>query len=277
LNSAETLALAYNLQLASHILVERKKKMKTAAIIPVRMGSSRFPGKPLAPICGMTMVEHIYRRVSMVEELDGVYVATCDDEIRTAVREFGGEVIMTADSHQRASDRTAEAVEKIDVDIVVMVQGDEPLTHPDMVRSAFKPLVDDPDVICSNLTCKIHSMEELRDPNTIKVVIDRAGNALYFSREPIPTVSVKDDIADAPLFKQVCIIPFRKESLIKFTELPPTPLEITESIDMLRFLEHGYKVRMIETDFETHAVDTPEDLLVVEKMMERDVLFSSYR
>jgi 3-deoxy-manno-octulosonate cytidylyltransferase (CMP-KDO synthetase) len=252
--------------------------MKTAVIIPARMGSSRFPGKPLAPILGKSMIEHVYRRCSMAAGLQGVYIATCDEEIREATEAFGGQVIMTADTHQRASERTAEAVEKLDVDIVVMVQGDEPLTHPDMIDLAVQPLLDDPEIVCSNLTSKIHSPQEFKDPSTIKVVMDSRGFALYFSREPVPTTGMQGffDDSKVPLFKQVCIIPFRKEFLLRYVEMEPTPLEIAESIDMLRLLENGYRVKMVESDFDTHAVDTPEDLRLVEQMMGTDPLLKEY-
>ena len=250
--------------------------MKIAAVIPVRMGSSRFPGKPLAKIRGLPMIQHIYKRVAMTEGLDAVFVATCDEEIREVVSGFGGKAIMTADTHQRASDRTAEAAEGLDVDIVAMVQGDEPLVHPEMIRLAVGPLVDDPKIVCSNLATKIRSPQDFQDPNTIKVVMRRDGFALYFSREPIPTTNVRGFFSDVPLYKQVCIIPFRRDFLLKFAQLPPTPLEIAESIDMLRILEHGFPVKMVESTFETHAVDTPEDLRLVEQMMERDPLISSY-
>jgi len=224
------------------------------------------------------MVEHIFRRVTMVEELNEVYVATCDDEIREEVERFGGQAIMTADTHQRASERTAEAAESLDVDIVTMVQGDEPLVNPEMVRLAVQPLVDDSEVVCSNLVGRIHSSQEFQDPNTIKVVMDREGFALYFSREPIPTTGIQGfyDDSTVPLYKQVCIIPFRRDFLLKYVKLPPTPLELAESIDMLRLLEHGYRVKMVESSFDTHAVDTPEDLRLVEQMMEKDPLFAKY-
>jgi 3-deoxy-manno-octulosonate cytidylyltransferase (CMP-KDO synthetase) len=251
--------------------------MKTAVVIPVRMGSSRFPGKPLANICGMPMVEHIYRRVSMAEGLE-VYVATCDEEIKVAVEGFGGRVIMTADTHQRASERTAEAAESIDADVIVMVQGDEPLVHPEMVTLSAQPLLDDPSIVCSNLTSRIQSPQEFQDPSTIKVVMDREGFALYFSRESIPTTGVQGffDDSQVPIYKQVCVISFRKDFLSKYVEMPTTPLEIAESIDMLRLLEHGYRVKMIESSYNTHAVDTPEDLRLVEQMMVGDALLKEY-
>ena len=164
----------------------------------------------------------------------------------------------------------------MDVDIVVMVQGDEPLVTPEMVNLSVKPFFEDEDIVCTNLTGKIHSMEEFRDRNTIKVAMDREGFALYFSREPIPTTFIKGESWELPIYKQICIIPFRRDALLDFIRLEPTPLEIAESIDMLRFLEHGIRVKMVETESETHAVDTPADLQLVEKMMEKDPLFPKY-
>ena len=249
--------------------------MSIVAVIPARMGSSRFPGKPLAPILGRPMIEHVYHRVAMCKTLDAVYVATCDEEIRQAVEGFGGKAIMTSPAHQRASDRTAEAAESLTADIVVMVQGDEPMTVPDMVDAAVSPMLDDPDVHCVNLAKRITSEDEYRDPNTIKVVMDGRGDALYFSREPIPTPR-QIGIEKIPIFKQVCIIPFRREALLMYARLEPTPLELAESVDMLRFLEHGYRVRLVETDVASHAVDTPADLALVESLMRVDPLVARY-
>ena len=249
--------------------------MPILAVIPVRMGSSRFPGKPLAPILGRPMIEHIYHRTAMCQALDAVYVATCDQEIRRAVEDFGGKIIMTSPSHERATDRIAEAAQDLTADIVVMVQGDEPMTVPQMIESAVVPMLNDPTVQCVNLVKRIESEKEYRDPNTIKVVMDLRGDALYFSREPIPTQKVQD-FYKIPVFKQVCIIPFRRESLLQYARLEPTPLERAESIDMLRFLEHGYRVRLVETEVNTHAVDTPADLALVESLMRSDPLVAEY-
>jgi 3-deoxy-manno-octulosonate cytidylyltransferase (CMP-KDO synthetase) len=249
--------------------------MKAVAVIPARMGSSRFPGKPLAPIAGRPMIEHVYRRVALAEAIDSVYVATCDEEIARESEAFGAEAIMTSAEHERASDRVAEAAGSLDADVVVMVQGDEPLTTPQMVEEALAPLRRDPDVGCSNLIAPIVSEEELRDPNTIKVVRDRQNRALFMSRAPIPTAQgVPFERIEA--WKQVCVIPFRRESLFEFAALSPTPLEVAESIDMLRFLEHGRDVHLVETGAGTQAVDTPEDLRLVEALMREDPLLPRY-
>lgn len=249
--------------------------MEIVAIIPARMGSSRFPGKPLSRILGLTMIEHVYRRTEMSSILDSVYVATCDQEIRDAVESFGGNVIMTASTHERASDRIAEAAENLNADIIVLVQGDEPMTTPQMIDMAVSPMLDDLEVQCVNLTAKIKTEKEYQDPNTIKVVMDLEGNALYFSRELIPSRHLLK-FGDLPVYKQVCVIPFRRDMLKTYATLEPTPLEKAESIDMLRLLEHGYKVRMVETNFDNHAVDTPSDLELVETMMQNDPLVKHY-
>lgn len=249
--------------------------MKIVAVIPARMGSSRFPGKPLAQILERPMIEHVYHRTALCQSLNAVYVATCDEEIRQAVEGFGGEVIMTSPMHQRASDRVAEAAGGLATDIVVMVQGDEPMMFPRMIRMAVTPMLSDPAVQCVNLVRRIESEEEYRDPNTIKVVMDRHGDALYFSREPIPTQRLQG-FEKIPVFKQVCIIPFRRDFLLQYARLEPTPLEQAESIDVLRILEHGYRVRLVETDVNTHAVDTPADLALVESLMRRDPLVAQY-
>ncbi|MER0204366.1 3-deoxy-manno-octulosonate cytidylyltransferase (CMP-KDO synthetase) [Nitrosomonas oligotropha] len=249
--------------------------MKTIAVIPARMGSSRFPGKPIAKILGRPMIEHIYKRVAMSKSLDATYIATCDEEIRQIAEGFGAKVIMTSDTHERASDRVAEAVVYLDADLIVMVQGDEPMTHPDMIDTAVAPFKDDPKLGCVNLVRKIDHETDYLDANTIKVVMNQHNDALYMSRRPIPTIA-KTGFANTAAYKQVCIIPFRRSTLYQYTHLTPTPLEQLESIDMLRLLEHGMQVKMVPTEYNTQAVDTPEDLARVEKLMAADPLLSQY-
>lgn len=244
--------------------------MKILALIPARMGSSRFPGKPMAKILGKPMIGHVLERVSRAPELDLTAVATCDAEIFDYVHSIGGKAVMTADTYERASDRCAEALLKLEAeygvkyDIVVMVQGDEPMTHPEMIGEAVRPMLDDPEIRVVNLMGKIESVEEFEDRNCIKVVCDLFGNAIYFSREPIPTRAKTKVVQMA---KQVCIIPFRRDFLLEYTALSPTPLEVAESVDMMRVLEHGHKVRMIPTQHKSQAVDTPGDLSKVEALM----------
>lgn len=245
--------------------------MNIIALIPARMGSSRFPGKPMVKILGKPMIGHVYERVSQSPLLSLTAVATCDQEIFDYIESIGGVAVMTKDTYERASDRCAEALEKLEkiyktkYDIVIMVQGDEPMTHPDMIGEAVQPLFDDPEVQVVNLLGKITNQKEFEDRNCIKVVCDLKLNALYFSREPIPTQSKSRNV---PMGKQVCVIPFRRDYLIKYTQLEPTPLEIAESVDMMRILEHGTKVRMTPTKYNTQSVDTPADLEKVARLME---------
>ena len=254
--------------------------MNIIGIIPARMASSRFPGKPLAKILGVPMLGHVYFRSKMSKALKGVYIATCDQEIVDYANSIGAKSIMTKDTHERASDRTAEAMLKIEeqtgekADIVVLIQGDEPMIFPEMIDEAIKPMLEDSSIGVVNLMTPLKNKEEHEDPNEPKVVVDRQNFALYFSREPIP--SRKKGAKEIPMLKQVCIIPYTRDFLFKFNELEPTPLEIIESIDMNRVLEHGYKVKMVLENFESYSVDTPEDLEKVQKLMEKDPLIGQY-
>ncbi len=244
--------------------------MKVLALIPARMGSSRFPGKPLARILGKPMIGHVLERVVACPTITLAAVATCDREICDYVHSVGGIAVMTSNGHERASDRCAEALLLLEsergtrFDIVVMVQGDEPMIRPEMIDEALVPMREDPNVLVSNLLGTIESEEEFEDRNCIKVVCDLHGDALYFSREPIPT---RFRSAQPPRGKQICVIPFRRDFLLEYTALAPTPLEIAESVDMMRVLEHGRKVRMVPTQHSTAAVDTPADLARVERLM----------
>ena len=244
--------------------------MNILALIPARMGSSRFPGKPLALILGKPMIEHVYLNVRKCSLLTSVVVATCDLEIYEYINSIGGKAIMTKNTHERASDRCAEAllklekINKIKYDIVVMVQGDEPMVAHEMLTEAVTPMIKDSNIEVINLLGDIKSKDEFHDENCIKVVCDSNNNALFFSRQPIPTCN-KDNINC--MKKQVCIIPFKRDFLIKYTGLSPTPYEKLESIDMLRVLENGKSVKMVPTQHESFAVDTPKDLIRVEKLM----------
>lgn len=239
--------------------------MRAVAILPARMGSSRFPGKPLARILGKPMIQHVWERVSRAKSLSEVVVATCDREIADACRSFGAPSVMTSSSHERAADRVAEAARSLRADLYVMVQGDEPMTVPEMIEESLAPFAD-PSVVCVNLAGRIGSEGEFDDRNCIKVAMDLNGDALFFSREPIPTRRI-GPWGSFPAWKQVCVVPFRADALERFSRLPPTPLEKAESIDMLRFLEHGVKVRMTPTRLASRAVDTPRDLALVEDLM----------
>ena len=255
-------------------------KKRILGIIPARMASSRFPGKPMVDILGMPMIGHCFMRAKMCNDLDDVYVATCDKEIDDYIKSIGGKSVMTMDSHERASDRTAEALLKIEkktklkFDIVVLLQGDEPMTNSNMISKAVKPLIENSEIKISNLYTSISSVEEFENPNEVKVVLDNNEYALYFSREPIP--SRKKGILDVPMLKQVCVIPFQRDFLIEYNDLNPTPLEIIESVDMMRVLENGIKIKMIRISDENFSVDTQQDLENVIEVMKSDELVNKY-
>ena len=245
--------------------------MKITAIIPARMGSSRFPGKPLARICGYTMIEHVFRRVRLAQTLSEVVVATCDREIAEEVERFGGCAVMTSNKHERCTDRIQEAADTVGGDIIVNVQGDEPFVTPEMIDLAVAPMLEDPSLVCTNLMARILARETLEDPNEVKVVFDQKFDALYMSREPIP--SLKKGGAFDHAWKQVCVIPFTRGFLRKFSDLEPTPLEVRESVDMMRAIEHGYKVRMVPCKASGLSVDTEDDRAEAENLMLQDPLF----
>ena len=254
--------------------------MNVIAIIPGRMQATRFPGKPMAKIHGVPMIGHVYERTRLAKTINETWAATCDKEIFDYIKSIGGKVVMTHDRHERCSDRTAEAMLKIEeqtgrkADIVAMVQGDEPMVFPEMIDAAVQLLLDDAALPIACLMAPITENSVFEDPNQVKVVADLKGYALYFSREPIP--SRKKGAKSLPRYKQVPIIPFRRDYLLRFNSLPPTPLEIIESVDLMRVLEHGDKVKMAITKHNTLAVDTPEDLKRVVAAMKDDPLLAGY-
>ncbi|MDR3357985.1 MAG: 3-deoxy-manno-octulosonate cytidylyltransferase [Desulfovibrio sp.] len=254
--------------------------MNIIAVIPARMGSSRYPGKPLALIHNVPMVGHVAFRAAMSKSLSSVHVATCDEIIANYCGNAGLACVMTGDGHTRCTTRTAEALLKIEeadgkkADIVVMVQGDEPMVTPEMIDAAVAPMLGDPSINVVNLMADMETVEEFEDPNEVKVVVDRNMDALYFSREPVPSRKKGSD--KVPMRKQVCVIPFRRDYLLRFNEMEESPLEIHESVDMLRILEYGEKVRMVPTSVRTFSVDTPGDLAHVARLMEGDSLRERY-
>ena len=245
------------------------------AVIPARMASSRFPGKPLVPIKGMPMLWHIWRRCQLSGVLDSIAIATCDEEIRQACEEFGAEVDMTSAEHTRATDRVAEAAQSLDGEIVINAQGDEPLVHPQLIRELVAAFDGRAEVQCVNPVSPISDPEDLNSPNTVKVVFDTAGRALYFSRCPIPSDAAAHRTVD--VFRQVPILAFRRDFLIDLTGRPETPLEIQESVDLLRALEYGLPIHVLTTEFQTVGVDVPDDVARVEALLETDSVYSEYR
>ncbi len=256
-------------------------KRHIVGVIPARMGSSRFPGKPMEMILGMPMIGHVYKRAKMSKMLDEVYIVTPDEVIAEYAKSIGAKCVMGRNDHPGCSDITAEAMLKIEaetgnkLDIVVMLQGDEPMIVADMIDLAVEPFLTDSDLKVVNLMAPIRSVEEHQDQNCPKVVVDPNNFALYFSREAIPSRK-KWKGGDIPMYKQVCIIPFTRDFLLQFNTWAPTTLERIESIDMLRVLENGQKVKMVYEEFETYSVDTPADLVKVEKKMADDPLVKTY-
>jgi len=241
---------------------------RIAAVIPARMGASRFPGKPLAPIAGIPMVEMVRRRVALSDFVDYVLVATCDQCILETIEENGGVAVMTLDTHERCTDRVHEAAAALDVDIVVIVQGDEPTFDPDVIRMLVEPMLADPEISVTNLLSVIRREEDLSDEDIVKAACDHDGNVMYYSRAPIPFRRVRSN--DTPMLRQMGLSAFRRDFLDTFSALSPTPLEITESIDFLRIREHGYPILGVIWDRETAGVDREEDVAVVERMLAED-------
>ncbi len=253
--------------------------MRIVGIIPARMESSRFPGKPMKELLGMPMIGHVLRRSELSKSMDAVYVATCNQEIFDYVESIGGKALMTKNTHERCTERTEEALTILEArgeayDIVVMIQGDEPMIAPEMIDEVIEPFLHDPSILAANLLGRIESESEFLSPNSIKVVVNNKNDALYFSRNPIPSLAKYKGEAD--FFKQVCVIPFRASFLHKFVQWPESTLEKIESVDMLRILENGENVRMVPTRFNTHAVDTEADLAHVASLLKTDGLVSRY-
>lgn len=229
------------------------------AVIPARYQSSRLPGKALADIGGRSMIEHVYRRTAAARSIAGVIVATDDERIHRAVLAFGGDSRMTSPAHQSGTDRIAEvALGLVDCDLIVNVQGDEPLVEPAMIDEAVAPFAHDRTLMMSTLRRRIDGSAELNNPNVTKVVVDRDEFALYFSRAPIPFV--RAGCTQAPAWRHVGLYVYRRDCLLRLAALPPTAMEQSEALEQLRALEYGIRIKAVETAFDSIGVDTAEDL-----------------
>ncbi|MBI4475712.1 MAG: 3-deoxy-manno-octulosonate cytidylyltransferase [Acidobacteria bacterium] len=241
---------------------------RAVAVIPARFHSTRLPGKPLLEIDGRPMIEHVYRRATRARSVATVIVATDDDRIASVVRSFGGDVRMTRGDHFSATDRVAEVAERLECELVVNLQGDEPLIDPQAIDSAVEAFDSDRTLAMSTLCRAIDDPAEYTDPHVVKVVKDRDGFALYFSRAPIPFSRDRNDAQlSAAAFKHLGLYVYRRPVLLDLARLEPTPLEISESLEQLRALEHGYRIRVVETRTESIGVDTPGDLERVRRMV----------
>ena len=248
-----------------------KKFMKVFGIIPARYGSTRLPGKVLVDIAGKPMIQHVYERARQSPSLDRLIVATDDDRIYRKVVEFGGEAVQTSPRHPSGTDRAAEAAQLLgarESDLIVNIQGDQPLFEPGMVDEIVGPFRDDPELSMGALVYPIRTQEELVNPSVVKVVVDKLGFALYFSRSPMPYV-----IASAAIpryFKHIGPYAYRAGFLLRFTRIEPGELERAESLEQLRALENGYRIRIVETLYDSREVDTPEDLEEVRRLISKN-------
>ena len=237
------------------------------AIIPARWQSNRFPGKPLAMIAGKPMIQHVVERAWQVPLLSRTAVATDDQRIAEAVAAFGGEVVLTQSDHVSGTDRLAEAAELLGIaeqDVVVNIQGDQPLFAAEVIEQAARPLLEDPALPMATLIYKIIRPEEITDPNHVKTVFDRNGNALYFSRSPIPFQRSPEEAIKPTYYKHLGFYAYRKGFLLTFVALPEGEWERFEKLEQLRALEYGYQIKAVLTEHDSIEVDTPQDLLRVE-------------
>lgn len=236
--------------------------MRKIAVIPARYDSTRLPGKPLLDIAGRPMIQHVYERV-LQANLDEVIIACDDIRVFEAVKKFNANVIMTRKDHLNGSSRIAEVLNEIETDIVINVQCDEPLINPIAINQLVN-LLNDPECLCATLKSLIIDINEINDPNTVKVITDINNNAIYFSRFGIPYVRNNVNIK---YFKHIGIYGYKKDFLMKYVKMKPSMLEISESLEQLRILENGYDIKVLETDFDFISVDTYEDLEKVRKIL----------
>lgn len=239
--------------------------MKIIGVIPARYRSSRFPGKPLVSICGKPMIYWVYQQALKVQEFDEIYVATDDERIKAACEEHHMNVIMTSDKHETGSDRVAEVAAKIEGDLFVNVQGDEPVINPEMIREVISIFLEDDTVYFGSLKKEITDPDEIKASSTVKVVTDDNGDAMYFSRSVIPS-NIKDGQL-ARTFRHVGIYAYKREFLKTFSEMEQTELELGEGIEPLRAMQKGYKIRLKETTYSSIGVDLPEHIKKVERII----------
>ena len=241
--------------------------MKCAAIIPARFGSTRFPGKPLVPIKGKPMIQWVYENTAACNLVDQTIVATDSEEIRSTVSGFGRAVVMTSPDHETGTDRVAEAAVNIDAELIINVQGDEPVLPAAAIEEAVLPLLNDSTIPMGTLKTKILKKEEISDANIVKVITNINDFALYFSRSVVPFD--RDDNNEVDFYRHIGLYVYRKDFLLKVSKMEQTLLEKAENLEQLRVLENGYSIMVKETDYYPIGVDVPDDILRVEKLMDR--------
>jgi 3-deoxy-manno-octulosonate cytidylyltransferase (CMP-KDO synthetase) len=250
-------------------MVESRVPRKILGVIPARFASTRFPGKVLSLISSKPMLQHVYERASQARYLTSTIIATDDDRIVQAARRFGAIVRLTRADHLSGTDRVAEIASAENAEIVVNIQGDEPLIDPAAVDAAILPLIHEPEIVMSTLKKRIEDPREVDDPNVVKVVTDRAGDAIYFSRYPIPFAR---DGGAVDHYKHTGLYVYRRDFLLGYSMLPAGPLEQAEKLEQLRALENGFRIRVVETEYESFGVDTPEDLARVSQLFESTMM-----
>ena len=251
-------------------MVRSSVPRKILGVIPARFASTRFPGKVLAQIAGKTMLQHVYQRASLATYLTSVIIATDDDRVFDAAKSFGARVRMTRSDHLSGTDRAAEVASAEDAEIVVNIQGDEPLICPAAIDAALLPLVHDPDLVMATLKKRIEDRREITDPNVVKVVTNGSGDAIYFSRCAIPFE--RETSGKTPYFKHIGLYVYRRDFLLGYSALPVGPLETAEHLEQLRALENAFSIRVVETDYESLGVDTPQDLERVSRLFGASIL-----
>ena len=247
-------------------LARSLRHTRVVAVIPSRYRSTRLPGKPLVFIGGKTMVEHVWRSASDARRVDAVVVATDDERVARVVDEFGGVAVMTRADHATGTDRLAEVAAELSCDLVVNVQGDEPLITPMAIDDAVAPLLANDGERMGTLRKRIDDPKDLTNPSVVKLVVDRGGHALYFSRAPIPFVRPGQPVPVT--WRHLGLYVYRRSFLLELATLPQTPLELAEGLEQLRVIEHGFRIATVETSVDTIGVDTPEDLERVRRLIE---------
>src|SRR5664279_1406182 len=250
-------------------MVRSSVPRKILGVIPARFQSTRFPGKVLAQIAGKTMLQHVYERACRSTYLTSTLIATDDERVYAVARSFGARVRMTRSDHLSGTDRVAEVASAEESEVIVNIQGDEPLIDPAAIDAAILPMVHEPDLVMATLKKRIEDRREITDPNVVKVVTDGSGDAIYFSRCAIPFD--RDQSSGTAYFKHIGLYVYRRDFLLAYSALPVGPLETAERLEQLRAMENGYRIRVVETEYESLGVDTPQDLERVSRLFDASI------
>jgi len=244
--------------------------MDVIGVIPARYSSTRFEGKVLADILGKSMLQHVWERAKEALLLEDLIIACDDERIKTKALEFGAKVVFTSKAHPSGADRITEVVNPLDVKVIVNIQADEPLVHPSMIDEVARAVLEDSTVSVATVMKRIEDTQQLNDPNVVKVVVNKLGFALYFSRSLIPHRQVNSEVLKPNYYKHIGLYAYSKDFLFTFRNLPPLDLEKTECLEQLRVLEYGYNIKVVETKFETIGVDTLKDLEKVKEYLAKE-------